>query len=275
MNTKCTAFTAQGKQCSNNAKPGQPYCGVHLKQTKIADVKDVEPWTLKGLPVPDERNPKRLVQKIRTLLHKGPKKDDGAGYIYVYYLKSDQRNNHNNNIKDNPSNTSNNNPKNNSDNTPKNNTTDNPSNNPTDNPINYWKIGRTKRSVDKRMEEWSEVHGEPVQLECFYQLSANHEFVERLIHLYLSYCRMGRIHYEDGGNQTIKPILSLTHLGKTKMHSTWEYLGDVIDDGQQTSDLKLLVAKNKHTEWFCDSLRTIVEGVIDPIILLYGQKTIK
>ncbi len=274
MNTKCTAFTAQGKQCSKNAKPGQPYCGVHVavaaKQTKLADVKDVEPWTLKGLPVPDERNPKRLVQKIRTLLHKGPKKDDGAGYIYVYYLKSDQKNT----TKDSPSNNSKN----------------NPTSDLVKNSINYWKIGRTKRSVDKRMEEWSEVHGEPVQLECFYQLSANHEFVERLIHLYLSYCRMGRIPYEDGGNIcncflkcprgcslecTLIFCFSLTHLGKKKMHSTWEYLGDVIDDGQQTSDLKLLVAKNKHTEWFCDSFRTIVEAVIDPIILLYGQKTIK
>ncbi len=195
----CIAYTTKGNQCTKNAKANSVHCQQHSgKQT--------EPWKEHRLPAPNKRSP---AHKIRTLLNRGPKKGDGKGIIYIYYLKSET--------------------------------------------WSYWKIGRTSRTVEQRMKEWSDFHGETVVLHCYYTVEKNQKFVERLIHLYLSYCRLGRIPYTDDQ-------------GVRKMHTTLVDTAAVLHDGQQASDpRKMLVAKHKLTEWFCEDISVILH-VVDHIV---------
>ena len=106
--------------------------------------------------------------------------------------------------------------------------------------LNYWKIGRTQQNVDTRIQQWKDQHpGKKVIL--YSKTKVKYQaFVESLIHLYLSYCRMHRYPYKDG------------------FHSIWALDQDeVIVDGQEIPKGERinhkLVAMHKHIEWFkCD-----------------------
>jgi len=50
----------------------------------------------------------------------------------------------------------------------------------------------TERSVDKRLSEWKSKHGIILNKKAVYNVAKNHKFLERLIHLYLDYCRIHR-----------------------------------------------------------------------------------
>ena len=103
--------------------------------------------------------------------------------------------------------------------------------------LNYWKIGRTKQSVDTRMQQWQDEHKKR-RVVLFRQYSVQYnKHVESLIHLYMAYCRMHRYPYKDG------------------FHSVWALdPTEVIEDGQQIPkedrDKHKTVAMHKHIEWF-------------------------
>jgi len=122
--------------------------------------------------------------------------------------------------------------------------------------LNYWKIGMTERDVDTRMNEWATEHkNKKIVLERTFIVKQNHAFIERVIHLYLAYCRMYRYPHKSG------------------FHSTW-YLDpdEIINDGQQLTSTKNheLVARRKHVEWFCAPIEKIYE-VIKPIISICAK----
>jgi hypothetical protein len=79
---------------------------------------------------------------------------------------------------------------------------------------NFWKIGKTERTSAVRLGEWKALHGTIVE-EKLYK-SDYCCFFERVIHLYLDYCRMHRypIHTEDG----------------VKYYSIYSATGKVIED---------------------------------------------
>jgi len=115
--------------------------------------------------------------------------------------------------------------------------------------MNYWKVGMTSRTADKRLKEWASQHREAKVIKhADYRVDKHVKYVESLIHLYLDHCRMYRYPLEKGS---------------AKFRSYWKTTGELIDDKQVPGDR--LVAKNKHTEWFYASLheiKRVVEGLI-------------
>lgn len=116
--------------------------------------------------------------------------------------------------------------------------------------LNYWKIGMTDREVDKRMKEWEGTLRCRVLCVKEYKLKKNHAYCERLIHLYLDYCRMYR--YPAEAKKGDKHVL---------FKSKWYRSGEWIDDDQGREIDERLVAKNKHVEWFCAPLAEILKVV--------------
>jgi T5orf172 domain len=117
--------------------------------------------------------------------------------------------------------------------------------------LNYWKVGMTERAdVEKRVGEWRRTHGKgAVELRDHFR-TRHPKHVERVIHLFLAYCRMYRYQLSDGS-----------------FHSVWAESGDVIKDGQEQEavDGERLVAKHKHIEWFCEEyahIRSVIESVV-------------
>lgn len=165
---QCLAIKqSDGQQCTRTKGAGQKlYCTQHSKsKTKITSVKAVEPWTLLRLPVPDERNGLRFIQRIRTHLNKThpySKENPHKGYIYIFFLPEEKKNK-------------------------------GPS---------FWKIGYTERSVKERMDEWSEKHNLEVHSE--YEIPYNVQKTEALIHLYLAYCRVYRYPTDQGFHSVYK-----------------------------------------------------------------------
>jgi len=200
----CEAIKADGLRCTYKCKDGKNVCGVH-KNTKTT-VSSGEPWILE----PDVRNGKRIIQRIRTKLLKGPKTDDEGGTIYVYYIQSEAK-------------------------------------------LSYYKVGMTRRDVDKRMEEWADEHDTAIVVQCTFVVERNLEFIEKLIHTYLTYCNLHRTPHKRG------------------LHSVLSLHGTIMEDGQQhTGDPKdRMVAKNKFKEWFASSLNDVL-AVIIPMVHVYG-----
>ena len=234
--TKCEAWTREGAQCSRDhtkvlrvkevVTREKKLCTQHYnsevrkkKQKKkdkkdrlaVSVVGDPEPWTLlRFMNTPREENGGRVLQKLRTLLKKGPRKNRPLnGYIYLYYLQRDHQ----------------------------------------AGVCNYWKIGMTTRDdYEKRVAEWTATHAKDAGVTHRRTYATRHpEFAERIIHLYLHYCRMMRYPRTDARD-------------RAWLHSVWYHNNAVIEDGQQRKDEEgedKLVAKNKHTEWFCEDLNYI------------------
>jgi hypothetical protein len=119
--------------------------------------------------------------------------------------------------------------------------------------LNYWKVGMTDRTADKRMNEWESTHKDRIIRVDRYVLTKNHLLAERLIHLCLDYCRMYR--YPSYGKDG------------TYFKSVWKRTGKVIQDAQLAKIDKdqRAVAKNKHVEWFCcdkETLDEVVQSVV-------------
>jgi hypothetical protein len=105
---------------------------------------------------------------------------------------------------------------------------------------NFWKIGMTTR-LEKRMQEWNKHYGGKATLVQKKLYKSDYcEFMERVIHLYLDYCRMHRypIHTEDA----------------IKFHSIYSATGKVIE---AVDEEERLVAKNKNIEFFHAPIKEI------------------
>lgn len=129
----CQGITKKGTKCK---LPKEPYCHLH------------EPMKL-DFPLPTFDLTSKIQKKIQTLLEKGPTKRDGKGFIYVYYLI-------------------------------------------TDNKDCFYKIGRTSRTVDKRLKEW----GKNVKLKRSWKVD-NEKWTEKMIHAYLDAVRVYRYQIDD------------------------------------------------------------------------------
>ncbi len=91
---KCDSFTTRGTQCTRKATDVDndvAYCKQHFDtRHSKTNVKSIEPWIAQGLAEPLPSNGRRILQKLRTKLKRGPAKGDGAGCIYIYSLKHER-----------------------------------------------------------------------------------------------------------------------------------------------------------------------------------------
>ena len=186
---RCEAITASGTQCSRSATQAG-LCTQHgkCKDTPIK-VTIKEPWTALQLKAPDARNGSRTLQKIRSLLTRGPSAKDEAssGTIYVYFLDHEAG-------------------------------------------LNLYKIGRTERPVDDRLEEWATEHNEMVTKQAAYEVVRNLDYIERVIHLYLKWANVYRYVQEDG-----------------TLYSEFSMSGDPVFEKHKDKHLN---ATRKFIEWF-------------------------
>ena len=191
-----------------------------------------EPWTLLRMLEPRAENGKRALQKLRTKLLRGPPNNtlecSSGGYVYIYYLQQDQH----------------------------------------DHP-NYWKVGTTSEGrVEKRMREWDRVHGAEAgcTLKRVYP-TQSHRFAERVIHLYLHYCRVYRyrLEEEEEEDKKKKPI---------RYHSVWAKTNKAVEEEEEEEEEekegngRVLRAKHKHVEWFIAPLQDIHVVIRDVITML-------
>lgn len=86
---RCKKRTNKGKVCKRTAVVGKSFCWQHLPKND----KELEIWEKQGYPTPSKLLVKRKTNKIRTKLKNGPTKKDVKGYIYVYRLSTDNKEN--------------------------------------------------------------------------------------------------------------------------------------------------------------------------------------
>lgn len=165
---QCQAIkSSDGLQCTRKLKnnnKGDLFCSQHASKAKnVHKCTDVEPWTLLGLVDPYESNGKRILQKIRTKLKKGPKASDGSGWIYIYCLQHEEEQKLNY--------------------------------------YKVGRTNRRVTHRMKEWDDLHKQHGganHKVILKDQYQVTHGIDFCERLIHLYLSYCNIHRYPTEKG-----------------------------------------------------------------------------
>lgn len=211
VSAKCAALTQRGTQCSRRGTKehdGSLFCTQHYKmrcsaRTVTAAVGDPEPWACLRLSAPKAQNGPRALQKLRAALKRGPSKSDEARSGFVYVYRLRY-----------------------------------------DGGADYWKVGMTTRGdCGRRLAEWKATYAKEAGFTAIRTYATRApRFAERLVHLYLHYCRMYRYPLERG---------------KRGHHSVWALDNRVIKDGQQTENRKGLVARRKNTEWFCAPLATI------------------
>lgn len=158
----CPAMTNQGTQCTRRLKTGQEWCYQHEKQQNKQDihkVTDEEPWHKLGLLEPYKANGNPVLQKIRTRLKKGPKKDDGPGFIYIYSLEHESTLNY------------------------------------YKVGLTERRVTTRMKEWSKIHNEQKETK---VVLHDQYHVTKGVKHCERLIHLYLAYCNIHRYPYKDG-----------------------------------------------------------------------------
>lgn len=121
---------------------------------------------------------------------------------------------------------------------------------PREKTLRYWKIGLTERTVEERMQEWSAKY--TLEVYTTFRVATDVYYVESLIHLYLTYCRIYRYPSKRGFQSVYKLKPSV-----------------VIQDGQQAEQGERVVAKNKQIEWFCEDIEEILK-VVKAIIKAKG-----
>lgn len=124
--------------------------------------------------------------------------------------------------------------------------------------MDYWKVGMTNKDADARLKEWETAHKVRILKRASFKVKTGTAFVERAIHLYLSYCRMLRT-----------PVTE----DKKLMYSVWYETNQVIEDvhydtlllsNMYDSPKKLqeaMVVKKKHKEWFCAPIEDVLNVV--------------
>jgi hypothetical protein len=115
---------------------------------------------------------------------------------------------------------------------------------------NYWKIGMTERSADKRLDEWSLEHGVRVVLKKKWRIRKHVKYAERIIHLYLQYARMYRMPVA-GEKKGFRSIMM-----DSKLVVEMEEEGEKIEQ-----------AVKKHVEWFYEQWE-VIEFVIESLLLI-------
>ncbi len=186
--------------------------GTHFcgQHTPSTVVATTEPWVTLKLPTPHKDIRKSVLAKLRTKLRQAPeKRSGGVGHIYVYHLKGEHKAG-----------------------------------------LMYWKVGMTERAVDVRMAEWERTHkNNHVLLAKSYRVERAHKWVERVVHLYLDYCRVYRYALEKSDT----------------FYTVWAATGASCGPVEE-NEPEDLVAVHKQVEWFhsdtLDELDAIIRSVI-------------
>lgn len=210
MDARCEARTQAGKQCSrvghHVSEQGALVCRQHLKPAVTTAIYDVEPWVAREMPEPQlERLRAHVIEKLRRKLKRGPRpatpRGLGRGRGGSIYVYRIIGDE----IRD------------------------------------CYKVGMTSVRVEKRLQQWARKHkGASVLKVTEYTVCQDVAWVERVIHLYLDYCRVYRYPLAAGG-----------------LHSVWSATGETVpaDNGTvRTTNGPLspraLLATEKMIEWF-------------------------
>lgn len=189
--SKCKGYKKNDTRCTRQTKNTSGYCYQHTAQET-----------------------KKYATKYERLLEKGPTAKDEKGYIYVYRLLRDEREE-----------------------------------------LSYWKIGRTSKTVKKRLSQWK-----GSVLKEYWEVPCN-KLAEKLIHWQLRESRIYRYEYEKGNQKAIR------------YHSVYKSTGKVIPDSQnRAKDIEngtwKAEGRKKHVEWFVGSwkdIRSVIEQVVEDI----------
>ena len=130
--------------------------------------------------------------------------------------------------------------------------------------MEYWKVGTTKKDADERLKEWETEHGVRILKKAAVKVNGKHKYIERLIHLYLAYCRMIRMPIKDE-----KVMLSKWY-SLSRRRGAAETIDGMIEDRhyqdliEKYKTLEAVLekrAKKHHQEWFCAPIETIMQVV--------------
>lgn len=123
---------------------------------------------------------------------------------------------------------------------------------------NYYKVGMTEKEADERLAEWAKTHKARILKKCVFKVEKNVKLIERIIHLYLDYCRMYRTPTNDNKEKLFRSVYKVT--------------GEIIDDEQnkKIGKDKRLVANNKFVEWFHAPI-TDIKTVIESVVNVFGK----
>jgi len=201
MDAACEALTVAGTQCKRHGKARDPQgrwvCTQHLYgHHHIITITDVEPWTQRGMPTPAKALRPHVLQKLRRKLKAGPRPlTPRKGRGGSVYVYC---------LED-------------------------------DDMPNLYKVGMTSDSVDKRLQSWARKHKDTVlKRVAEYVVTQDVAWVERVVHLYLDYCRVYRY----------------PRVGGTGLYSVWAATGKPLNAEQQPSSPRSLLVTEKMIEWF-------------------------
>jgi hypothetical protein len=116
---------------------------------------------------------------------------------------------------------------------------------------NLYKVGMTSDSVDKRLQSWARKHkGTVLKRVAVYAINQDVSWMERVIHLYLDYCRVYRYPRIMG----------------TGLESVWAATGERLDTtaGCGPPSPRSLLVTEKMIEWFAAPFEDI-DAVIQSI----------
>lgn len=213
----CEALTQAGKQCTRRAKSvdwsGRHVCTQHQwGHHALITVRDIEPWEQRGMPAPSTALRAHVLQKLRRKLKAGPRATtprSGNRGGSIYVYCLEG-----------------------------------------DDHENLYKVGMTSDSVDRRLQAWARKHkGTTLRRVATYVVGQDVAWVERVVHLYLDYCRVYRYPRVGGG-----------------LHSVWAATGKPLledADAAAVSPRSLLVTE-KMIEWFSapfEDIDLIIAGV--------------
>lgn len=219
---KCPGTKKDGNPCQYRAKHLDPisktfFCKHHLPKISSTTTIITQAKSRQP-PYQKDRLRSSVVKKIERRLKSGPRTTDEPGHIYVYALQHEM-----------------------------------------DAQMDYWKVGMTTRAPEERAKEWSAKHHKThtvVTQAVFHVPTRAVKHVERLIHLYLDYCRLYRYPLASGA-----------------IRSVWAHSGNLIEDkdgkewAAQTPQERP-VALHKMVEWFWISWKDL-EPLIKELIAFY------
>jgi hypothetical protein len=178
----------------------------------IISVRDTEPWEQRKMPAPSPKLRPHVLQKLRRKLKAGPRPTTprhGTRGGSIYVYCLEE-----------------------------------------DDHENLYKVGMTSDSVDKRLQAWARKHkGTILKRIAEYVVNQDVEWVERIIHLYLDYCRVYRYPRSGSGSG---------------LESVWAATGKPLDTGSEPISPRSLLVTEKMIEWFAlpfEEIDAVIQGI--------------
>ncbi len=220
---QCTATTTKKKQCKNKAMANQMVCHVHVekKTTKKKTSPPPAPAAPVVFPTPHPSLKRPVLRRLNAKLATLPeRRSGGAGFIYVYAIKEEH-----------------------------------------DAGRFYWKIGMTERAADVRIKEWGRTLDKRTQtlvVHRVYPVARGHKWVERVVHLYLNYCRVYRY--------ALPAASAGSASGPHSFYSVWATTGLPVEEEDASLGPHDAPAMHKQVEWFYCPRFADLDAVIAPLV---------